>query len=275
MPDPLQITSRANPTFQRLRRLADDGRERARAGRTLLEGDHLVGGWIERGLPVERLLVDAAFATRPMLERLVERAIDAGSEVIALPESLLRQLSTLDSPAPVLAEIAPIAGDADALAGCDVVLLDRLQDPGNVGAILRTCAAAGVGHAIAGPGTAALWSPKVLRAAMGAHAVLNLLAVDDLAATCRTLALPVYGTSSHAATPLDALLLLAPCAWVFGHEGGGLSSEMEQALTERVAIDQAPDVESLNVAAAAAVCLFEMRRQRRAQRGAPPGPVCA
>lgn len=276
MSDVIDITSRSNPTFQRLRRLAAEPRERTRTGRTLLEGDHLVGAWLDRGHGVQTLLVDAAAiapapSTRsraPEVLRIVDAARAREVDVLALPAELLRQLSALDSATGVIAEILPLAGDCAALEGQDIVVLDRLQDPGNVGAILRTCAAAGVRHAVAGPGTAALWSPKVLRAAMGAHAVLNLVTVDDTVGLCRTLVVPAYGTSSHAMATLDTLDLRRPCAWFFGHEGGGLSCAVEAVLAATVAIDQAPDVESLNVAAAAAVCLFEMRRQRRIERGA-------
>jgi TrmH family RNA methyltransferase len=278
MSDVIQITSRSNPTFQRLRRLATEPRERIRSNRTLLEGDHLVGDWLEREHPVATLAVDAAAIAAPGrwpgVSRVLDDAHARGIEVLAFPAALLDQLSGLDSPSRLLAEIMPRDGDLHAMHGQDVVLLDRLQDPGNVGAILRTCAAAGVRHVVAGPGAAALWSPKVMRAAMGAHALLNMVAVDDLAACCRALGVPVYGTSSHAMCTLDALDLQPRCAWVFGHEGTGLGAVVEAAVADcgaLVAIDQAPDVESLNVAAAAAVCLFEMRRQRRA---APAGTDC-
>jgi TrmH family RNA methyltransferase len=280
MSDAMHVTSRANPTFQRLRRLGSEPRERSRTGRTLLEGDHLIRAWLERGHAVLTLVIDARVVAAPEdfpdLARIIDSARAGDIDIVAMPADLLRQLSTLDSPSPVVAEIMPIDGDPAALRGQDVVLLDRLQDPGNVGAILRTCAAAGVKHAVAGPGTAALWSPKVLRAAMGAHAVLNLVVVDDLAACCRALQVPVYGTSSHALATIDTLDLRGPGAWVFGHEGQGLDAGVEAAIAAAagsgagalVAIDQAPDVESLNVAAAAAVCLFEMRRQRRSAAGA-------
>lgn len=278
MSDVIQITSRANPTFQRLRRLATEPRERTRCNRTLLEGDHLIGAWLERDHPVATLAVDAAAIELPARWPGVTRALDDARarhiEILAFPASLLDQLSGLDSPSRLVAEIMPREGDLDAMRGQDVVLLDRIQDPGNVGAILRTCAAAGVGHAVAGPGTAALWSPKVMRAAMGAHALLNLASVDDLARCCHSLGVPVYGTSSHAMVTLDSVDLQSPCAWVFGHEGAGLGEAVEAAIAEcgaLVAIDQAPDVESLNVAAAAAVCLFETRRQRRASASSGPG----
>jgi TrmH family RNA methyltransferase len=258
----LPISSRNNPVFQRLRRLSGEARERSRENRTLLEGAHLVGAWLDRDLPLDALVVDAAALAQPAVARVLDAAQARGLSPVLLDHALMQQLSSLDSPSKVIAEITPIAARPEAVCGQDFIVLDALQDPGNVGALLRTCAAAGVGHVIAGPGTAAFWSPKVLRAAMGAHALLNLLSVDDLPAMLPGLGVPLYGTSSHASTFLHDLVLPQPCAWVFGHEGRGISSEVMALLAVEVAIDQALDVESLNVAAAAAVCLFETRRQR-------------
>lgn len=140
------------------------------------------------------------------------------------------------------------------------MLLDRLQDPGNVGTILRSAAALGVQQVLALKGTAALWSPKVLRAGMGAHFALHLvegLAVDDLA----DLGLPLIATSSHAEHALPSLRLPAPCAWVFGHEGQGVDAALLQRCALTVRIPQPGGEESLNVASAAAICLYESARQ--------------
>jgi len=272
------ITSRSNPAFQHLRRLATDARERVQAGRTLIEGDHLIGSWLGHGLPVVSCAVDAAALELPAIAAAIARLRLGGIEPLVLASALMRQVSALDSPAKLIAEIEPCAGDLGQARGEDAVVLDAVQDPGNVGAILRTCAAAGIRHVIAGPGSAALWSPKVIRAAMGAHAVLNLISVDTggrggvegLPAVIAGLGVPALGTSPHARASLHDTALAQPCAWVFGHEGHGLSAPVESALTRRLAITQAPGVESLNVAAAVAVCLFEQRRQRRAA-AAPPG----
>jgi RNA methyltransferase, TrmH family len=261
---PATVTSRSNPAFQRLRRLAQDGRARDREGRSLLEGAHLIEAWLDRGLPIERLVVDALALGSPEISRLLARA--PAQATLVLPPALMAGLSTLESAALIVAEIVPLDGRMEATPGKDVVLLDGVQDPGNVGAILRTAAAAGVRHVIAGPGTAALWSPKVLRAAMGAHALLNLVTAGDLPQAIAALGVPALGTSSHARLRLHEQQLPVPCAWVFGHEGRGLSPAVESALSMQVAIDQQADVESLNVAAAAAVCLFEARRQRAVAR---------
>jgi len=150
---------------------------------------------------------------------------------------------------------APVQGDVA------TVVLDRVQDPGNAGSILRSAAAFGVVQVLALKGTVALWSPKVLRAGMGAHFGLHLaegLEEDTLAA----LRLPLVATSSHAGQPLPAATLPWPCAWVLGHEGQGVAGTLLSRCALQVRIPQPGGEESLNVAAAAAVCLYESARQR-------------
>jgi TrmH family RNA methyltransferase len=142
---------------------------------------------------------------------------------------------------------------ADRLAG-QAVLLDNLQDPGNLGSILRSAAAAGVATVYCSPGTAFAWSPKVLRAGMGAHFSLQLVEGADPAAL-EVLAVPVVATSSHTGELLHRARLPWPCAWALGHEGQGLSAELAARATLTVRIVQPGGEESLNVATAAAICL--------------------
>jgi TrmH family RNA methyltransferase len=134
------------------------------------------------------------------------------------------------------------------------VVLDRLQDAGNVGSILRSAAALGFAQVLAIKGTAALWSPKVVRAGMGAHFGLNLvegLSHDDT----KALTVPLLVTSSHAGDWLHKTTLPWPCAWVLGHEGQGVDPALMALAQHSVRIAQPGGEESLNVAAAAAICL--------------------
>jgi TrmH family RNA methyltransferase len=144
----------------------------------------------------------------------------------------------------------------------DIVYLDGVQDPGNVGTLLRTAAAAGITTVIAGPATAFVWSPRVLRAAMGAHFALHLS--DD---TPLTEVRQRFGGEVLAADPAGDDLYAADWGrgrtlWIFGSEGQGLSADARAAASRCLRIPLAAGVESLNVAAAAAVCLFEQRRRR-------------
>lgn len=247
----LLISSRDNPLLQRIRKLSAEPGAYRKLGSVWLEGDHLVGAAVQRGVALRDLVVtEPAWATRLDWRRWA----DAAQRVVQLPEALFASLSTLESPARIGALI-----DLAQMPALDptvfTVVLDRLQDAGNVGSILRSAAAFGVKQVLALKGTAALWSPKVMRAGMGAHFALSLvegLGVDDLAA----LQVPLLATSSHTGVVLGQAALPFPCAWVFGHEGQGVDEALAARCAHTVTIPQPGGEESLNVAAAAAVCLF-------------------
>ena len=190
---------------------------------------------------------------------------------LILDDRLFSELDLLPSPSPVLAVVDipqpewPGFLQDEHAQPCttDLVILDRVQDPGNVGAIIRTAAAAGIRTLITTAGTAACWAPKVLRAGMGGHFVLDLYENVPPGAL-QTLAthLPLAGTVLDGGQSLYTTDLRAPLAWIFGNEGEGITPALQTMLGVRLTIPQVPDVESLNVAASAAVCLFEQRRQR-------------
>ncbi|MFM7522726.1 MAG: TrmH family RNA methyltransferase, partial [Betaproteobacteria bacterium] len=142
------------------------------------------------------------------------------------------------------------------------LLLDSVQDPGNLGTIMRTAAAAGIQQIFCSPGTASVWSPKVLRAGMGAHFVLEIHEDVNLAQLIKNAAVPVYAAQPDAANSIYSADLRSPSAWLFGHEGQGVSDELLALATQRLSIPQSTQVESLNVAASVAICLFEQRRQK-------------
>ncbi|MDZ4355686.1 MAG: RNA methyltransferase, partial [Variovorax sp.] len=178
---------------------------------------------------------------------------DAADHNVSLPDALMAGISGLESPAGV-GFVWDLPKAAALQAGAASVVLDRLQDAGNVGSILRSAAAMGFAQVLALKGTAALWSPKVLRAGMGAHFGLHLvegLSVDDLSG----LVVPLLVTSSHQGDFLHKARLPWPCAWVLGHEGQGVSTALEALAAQTVRIVQPGGEESLNVAAAAAICL--------------------
>lgn len=256
------IESAANAILKQARALAHDGRARARDERTVIEGEHLCRAWLDHGWLPEHVLVDEDAVGRVEVAVCVQRLESAHVDVVAVPTHLLKAACSTDSAVPLLGIVAPRPGDPALCVGADSLLLDGVQDPGNVGTLLRTAAAAGIRHAICGPGCASVWSPKVLRAGMGAHTALNLIEVDDLPGFARQLGVAVVGADAGAPEFVHRADLSGPIAWVFGAEGAGLSTAMRQVLTRTVAIAQTDAVESLNVAAAAAVCLFEMRRQR-------------
>jgi TrmH family RNA methyltransferase len=250
------ITSRDNPLLRQMRQWAQDAGAARDAGRAWIEGEHLCSAAQRRGLRARQAVwSESAWASAAL------RELAAGvDERIVVPDVLFARLSTLPSPAGVAFIIdipSRVWPDRDAPA----VVLDRLQDAGNVGSILRSAAALGFAQVWALKGTAGLWSPKVLRAAMGAHFGLHLvegLSAADLAGC----ACPLVATSSHARDELPQVRLPQPCSWVFGHEGQGVCAEVLQHCALTLRIPQPGGEESLNVAAAAAVCLYETRRQQ-------------
>ncbi|HEX3138871.1 MAG TPA: RNA methyltransferase [Rhizobacter sp.] len=250
------ISSRDNPLLVRLRKLAGDPAAYRKQGEVWVEGDHLCAAFLQRGGAVPQAVITEAAWELPALRELASRA-DA---VAVIPQALMAGLSTLESPAP-LAFVVPWRGPGALQTAAATVVLDRLQDAGNVGAVIRSAAAFGFAQVLALKGTAALWSPKVLRAGMGAHFGLNLVEVADEAALA-ALRVPLLATSSHAAQAIHQVDLPWPCAWVMGHEGQGVSAALLQRCSFALRIPQPGGEESLNVAAAAAVCLYESARQR-------------
>ncbi|MEP7299564.1 MAG: RNA methyltransferase [Burkholderiales bacterium] len=250
------ITSRDNPLLVRLRKLAADPAAYRKLGEVWIEGEHLCSAFVQRGGVVPQAVIGESSWQVPALRQLASAAAD----VAVVPDALMSGLSTLESPAP-LCFVVPWVGAGTLDTASPSVVLDRLQDAGNVGNILRSAAAFGFTQIIAIKGTAALWSPKVLRAGMGAHFGLRLVeGVSDEALA--SLAVPLLATSSHATRALHAAVLPWPCAWVMGHEGQGVSAVLMARCRESVRIPQPGGEESLNVAAAAAVCLYESARQR-------------
>ena len=242
------IHSRDNAFVKDLRRLAQDTTAYRKQGRVWLEGDHLCRAALARGL---RASV-AVFAESFWPQAQVEYA-RAATKFIVLADALFADVSGLESPA-AMGFVLDLPAPASLRPDAPTVVLDRVQDAGNVGSILRSASAFGFRQVAAIKGSAALWSPKVLRAGMGAHFALDLiegLALDDLAA----LQVPLLVTSSHAGDFLHRAALPWPCAWVMGHEGQGVSPALEDRASLRIRIAQPGGEESLNVAAAAAICL--------------------
>ncbi len=255
MADWVEIRSRDNPLLQRLRKLAQDGSAYRRSGQVWLEGDHLCRALLARGgRPLQAVLSTDA-ASDQGLRALAE----AAPRVACVPPALFAAFSALPSPAGIgfVIELPPPPALQTEAA---TLVLDRVQDAGNVGSMLRSAAAFGVAQVVALRGCAALWSPKVLRAGMGAHFALALHDGAD-EALLDALRVPLLATSSHGGVDLPLAELPSPCAWVMGHEGQGVSAALLRRCALRVRIPQPGGEESLNVAAAAAVCLYESARR--------------
>ncbi len=260
---PRVVASASNARFRRLLALAGSARERAQAGVVVLEGVHLLQAWVERHAhgaePIELFAARRAMAD-PQVHAWMMRW---RTRAIVLEDRLFDRASGVERGTGPLAIVAMPQARLPARLDEDAVYLDRVQDPGNVGTVLRNCAAVGVRRVLCAPGTAACWSPKVLRAAMGAHFALDIhegVEGAELRARCR---MPAIATDAAAPRSLYDADLRAPTLWLLGNEGQGLDPALKAwPAAGAVSIPQTDAVESLNVGVAAALCLYEQWRQR-------------
>ncbi|MBN9462703.1 MAG: RNA methyltransferase [Burkholderiales bacterium] len=259
-----EIRSSTNERYRRLLELTASARERRREEQSVIEGVHLVQAWLGRFGPAAgeaELFVPRRSLQLAEVSALLERF--AGTPTV-LDDRLFARASQVEHGNGPIAIVPTPRPPLPRRLEDDTVYLDRIQDPGNVGSILRTCAAVGVQRVIASPGTAFCWSPKVLRAGMGAHFHLDIHEGVEPATLCERAALAVRAAEAGASTSLYQADLRAPALWLFGNEGQGLDAELRAwPQVTRLAVPQQPAVESLNVGVAAAVCLYEQWRQRR------------
>ncbi|MBP8814279.1 MAG: RNA methyltransferase [Laribacter sp.] len=252
------LTSAQNDTLKSLVRLASRPAERRKSGLLVLEGLHLVDAWLARQPRLEQLFVREDALAHPEVTALLAR-LSADTPVAVVPAALLGKASELASPAEVIA-LAPIPVPAPYHGG-SVLLLDDVQDPGNLGTLLRTAAAADVRRVYLSAGCADVWSGKALRAGMGAQFALDLHERAALPAVLQAFAGRKVVTHLEGSVPLWSLDLTGDVAFVFGNEGAGVSAAVLDCALDRVIIPMPGVAESLNVAAAAAICLFERVRQ--------------
>lgn len=248
MTEPVLIHSRDNALLKELRKLNQDNTAYRKTGRFWVEGDHLCSAALVRGLrPAVYVVSESFWPLAP-----VEYA-QAAIKTVVISDALFAEISGLESPARV-GFVLDLPEPASVVPNAATVILDRVQDAGNVGSILRSAGAFGFRQVLALKGSAALWSPKVLRAGMGAHFGLQLAEGLELA-DLDALQVPLVVTSSHQGRLVHQLELPHPCAWALGHEGQGVSQALMARASVFARIGQPGGEESLNVAAAAAICL--------------------
>jgi TrmH family RNA methyltransferase len=256
------IESRANPVYKQLFKWQSSAGRRDEP--VLLEGVHLCESWLELGRQPKYAIFDLDRIGQAHITALIDKLNP--DVCLSMSGSLLGHLSSVDTDQGVLFVVQPTIHPVPEKIIETIVMLDRLQDPGNVGALLRTSAAAGIKRVFASTGTAGLWSPKVLRSAQGAHFVLKLHEHVDLHALTEALAVPLIVTTLSDATDLYRTKLPINAAWVFGNEGQGVAETLLNRADMRVKIMHDKAVESLNVTVASAICLFEQRRQHQSAR---------
>ncbi len=251
------ITSRDNAVFKQLKKVAENKRERSREGKTLLDGVHLIAAYLQAFGEPELLIIPEG---------------QSSQEATGMMQQL-GDVNTIMFPTLMFAELTPVASSTGILARVKTpvlevpetvnlaLMLEDIQDPGNLGSMLRTALGAGVDAVYLSKGCTEAWSPKCLRGGQGAQFQLPVAEGVDIAEALATFSGQSFATTLSG----DALYeqdFTKPTAFVIGNEGAGLSTEAIQAASQQVSIPMSNTLESLNAAAATAVCLFEHKRQK-------------
>jgi TrmH family RNA methyltransferase len=258
-----RISSRQNPIVKRFRDLARAG---AADETMLLDGQHLVEEAIDSDVPIEL----AAFAEKHAQGRLVTLAAKTrrtGAKTVTVTDQVLAALSPVQHPSGVVAIAKRPARSVEEVFAKQpqlVVLLSEVQDPGNVGAIIRAAEACGASGIVAGELTADPFGWKALRGAMGStfRIAVARQPIEDALAVARQAGVRIFATVPRGGTPLPQCDLRGPAAILLGGEGGGLPAAWLSASDQRLTIPMRGQVESLNVAIASALILYEASRQR-------------
>ncbi len=252
------ISSKDNPFIKHTQALLNQHRHRKKHAQSVLEGVHLLDAYLKQGLSPHKVIVSqSALTNHEVIELLNKIPKDS---VLNVSDTLYKHIRTLGDGIDIMAVIDTPVLTLDTITG-DCLILDGVQDAGNIGTLLRTASAVGITTVISTPHTAHLWSPKCLRAGMGAQFALTIyedLSVQDILDYVQT---PLFATSSHTDTVIYQHDLKKPIAWIMGHEGQGVCDELMQCATP-IALPQPNGQESLNVAIAGSLCLYETLRQR-------------
>ena len=257
-----RIQSTQNEQLKHLAKLLNQAKYRREQQQTVLEGIHLLTAYLDADNPfLEHIYIPEHIFGLPEITDILPRIPQHCISIVS--NGLLKKISSLNNADDVMTLIR-LPHDKKLPETGDCVVLDNVQDSGNVGTVLRSAAASGITQVILGKGCADAFSPKVLRAGMGAHFLLQIYEHVSLSHWCQTYRHRLLATALSAHNPfsLYELDLNEPTAWIFGNEGAGISSELIALSHATVKIPMQGAIESLNIAQAATVCLFEQMRQR-------------
>jgi TrmH family RNA methyltransferase len=258
------ITSKNNAFYREIKQLAGNARVRRKTGHTILDGVHLCQSYLLHiGNPLF-CVVNELSKNHPEIAEILEQCHARAVPCMILRDFLYEEISQVEEGVGILFVIEPPVYPVQEKITQTAVLLDRIQDPGNLGSILRSASAAGIGEVFCSEGTASAWSPRVLRAGMGAHFMIRIYENTDMEKLMDNSVVSVVATLPAAEKPLYEIDLNRPIAWLFGHEGQGVSAQLLAKADIALRVPHAGQQDSLNVAACAAVCFFEQLRQKRA-----------
>ncbi|MGR3900100.1 RNA methyltransferase [Psychrobacter sp. 1176_08] len=253
------ITSDKNTTVKLVKALLTQARQRKKHGQTVIEGVHLIDAALRSDYPFVQILLSESAHAHPEVQQVLTR-LPTYTPILTLSDALYGSIRNLGTGIDIMAVIKVPTPTLSTITE-DCLILNDVQDSGNVGTLLRTAAAVGISNILCTNATSQAWSPKTLRAGMGAQFALTIyegLSVQDILDYVQT---PLFATSSHTDTVIYQHDLKAPIAWIMGHEGQGVCNELMQCATP-IALPQPNGQESLNVAIAGSLCLYETLRQR-------------
>lgn len=259
------ITSRENALYKELKQLATSSQARRKAGVTLLDGVHLCQMYLTHclahlGQPRWCVVSQSASESSQSHSEIAELLAQTQHQLI-LADALYQSLSQVKHGVGIFFVTSIPQFELPKQLTQTAVMLDGLQDPGNLGSLLRSAAASGISDIFCSAGTVSAWSPKVMRAGMGAHFLLEIHENVDLEPLLANTKITTLATSSYATKTVYDCDLSQPVVWLFGHEGQGLSDKLMRCASLQVTIPHRGKMESLNVAACAAICFFEQVRQ--------------
>ena len=256
-----KISSAQNPLVKKLVQLSEKQSFRNKQKMTIIEGAHLTAEWLKRFGAPDFCVISSSSKRSEEVEEIIQKCEELKTETIELEAKIYSKISPVIEGLGVLF-VVKIPKNQVVNFCEDSIILDRVQDPGNLGTILRSAVGFGVKQIICSKGTVSAWSPKVLRAGMGAHFQLEIFENEDLKGVIEKLKVPIFATSLQAEKSIYDENFTTKTAWIFGNEGAGVSLELLSKVKNQVIIPQVGEIESLNVAMAATVCLAEQARQR-------------
>lgn len=253
------ITSKDNPTIKTAHALLTQSRQRKKLGQTVLEGTHLLDAYLNANLSPKTVMVSESGLENSEINTLINRL--NGVKILTIHDNLYKEIRTLGESLPIMAIIDTPNHQLNQEIITDCLIINGVQDNGNLGTLLRTASAVGFSTVICTTGTAQAYSPKTLRAGMGANFSLIIyenVSVNDM---LNFIKVPLFATSSHTDEVIYELDLKQPLALIMGHEGQGVD-EILLNQASKIALPQPNGQESLNVGVAGSVCLYEILRQR-------------
>jgi len=258
-----QITSPQNALYKTLKKLSSSHKDRRRLNQTLVEGVHLTQSYLQhKGAPKRCIVTEEALDNKEV-SKIIAQCNTYGVDYTVVSNAHFKEISVVENGIGIVFIVSmPTAKEIPSIND-SALLLDDLQDPGNVGTVLRTAAAAGITQVYCSVGTASAWSPKVLRAGMGAQFVVDVYQNVNLKQLIQSAKVQVLAATLSGKKTIYETNLTKPTAWLIGNEGNGISKELLKHSVNEVKIPQESAVESLNVAAATAICLFEQTRQQK------------